>query len=55
MEKIHEQNSFSTSEIQTIANSLEEDFGKQGAFPKEHPKSCCCCTGSAAVVLPESE
>jgi len=55
MEKIYEQNSFSTSEIQTIANSLEEDFGKQGSFPKEHPKSCCCCIGSAAVVLPESE
>ena len=51
----HEQSSFSTIEIQSIAQSLEDDFGMKNAIPKEHPKACCCCTGSAAVILPEAE
>ena len=55
MAQVNEQSSFSTAEIQSIANSFDEGFGQQGSFPKEHPKACCCCAGSAAVVLPESE
>ncbi len=55
MKNAHEQYSFSTSEIQSIANSFEEELGQQGSYPKEHPKACCCCIGSAAVVLPEME
>ena len=55
MSKHHEQSSFSTTEIQTIAETFEDDFGMKSAIPKEHPKACCCCSGSAAVILPESE
>jgi len=55
MENTQEQSSFYTNEIQSIANSFDENFNNQGSFPKEHPKSCCCCVGSAAVVLPKSE
>ena len=46
---------FTTTEIQSIADSMEDNLGMKGAFPKEHPKACCCCIGSAAVVLPKEE
>lgn len=55
MSKQHESLSFSTTEVQSIAQSLDDNFGMNNAIPKEHPKACCCCTGSAAVILPKSE
>lgn len=55
MSNQHDHSSFSTTEIQTIAEAFEDDFGMKHAMPKEHPKACCCCSGSAAVILPEAK
>ena len=55
MSNQREQSSFSTTQVQSIAQSLDDNLGMQNAIPKEHPKACCCCVGSAAVILPKSE
>jgi len=49
------QASFSATELQTIAESFEDNFGIHTPIPKEHPQACCCCIGSAAVILPKAE
>jgi hypothetical protein len=47
---------FTTVEIQTIGDSLEDGSRLNNEnYPKEHPMACCCCACCAVVDMPTKD